>query len=109
MGTLLSPHFAASMLGFSPVDESVASLCLRVGVACVYVSNNSSEYSAFLESLDGVLDAPCRNSKFLAGDFNTHMGNYSMRQRGLTRRNILPNVNLSYVLLLDFCGNQGCT
>ena len=41
------------MLEFTPVDERVTSLCLRViggktlTVVCAYAPNRSSEYSAF--------------------------------------------------------------
>ncbi|TWW82263.1 5-hydroxytryptamine receptor 3A [Takifugu flavidus] len=63
----------ACILEFTPVDERVASLRLRVGeqtltVVCAYGSNSSSAYPPFLESLEGVLEsAPCGGSLVLLG------------------------------------------
>ena len=55
VGILTSPRLSAAMLEFTPVDERVAYLCLRVigggttlTVVCAYAPNRSSEYSAFL-------------------------------------------------------------
>ena len=66
----------------TPVDERVASLRLRaVGgmtltVVCVYALNTSMEYSAFLQSMDGVIaEAPAGDSFVLVEDFNAHVGN----------------------------------
>ena len=70
------------MLQFTPGDEMVATLRLRVlggktlTVVCAYAPNRSSEYLAFLETLNGVLYvAPVGDSIVLQGDFNTHIGN----------------------------------
>ena len=56
VGFLIAPRLSACTLGFTPVDERVASLRLRVGervltVVCASAPNSSSEYPPFLESL----------------------------------------------------------
>ena len=73
-------------------------------VLCAYAPNRSSEYSALLETLNGVL---YRGE--LLGDFNTHVGNDGDSWRGGIGWNSLPDFNPSGGLLFDFCASHGLT
>ncbi|KAI3373145.1 hypothetical protein L3Q82_006466 [Scortum barcoo] len=98
VGLLIAPQLSCHVLEFTPVNERVASLRLRVGdrslaVVCAYWGRTAVQSTlAFLESLGGVLDssAPTGDSIVLLGDFNAHVGNNSDTWRGVIGRNGLP-------------------
>ncbi|KAL0182651.1 hypothetical protein M9458_022026, partial [Cirrhinus mrigala] len=105
VGLLIAPQLSRHVLEFTPVDERVVSLRLRVGdrsltVVCAYGPNGSVEYPAFL-------DSPTGDSVVLLGDFNAHVGDSSDTWRGVIGRNGPPDLNPSGVLLLDFCASHG--
>ncbi|KAK3521244.1 hypothetical protein QTP70_001556 [Hemibagrus guttatus] len=111
VGLFIAPQLSRHVWEFSPVNERVASLCLRAGDRCLtvvlaYGPNGSVEYPTFLETLRGVLEgAPTGDSIVLLGEFNAHVGSDSDTWRGMIGQNGPPDLNLSGVLLLDFCAS----
>lgn len=99
-----------SMLNKVPVCMIFCSLHIQVGewvltVVYVYGLNDNLEYPAFLESLGGEFDgAPPGDSVLPLGDFNAHVGSDSETCRDVIGNHL--DVNLSSVLLLDFCANH---
>lgn len=89
MGILTSSQHHASVLDISPLKKRVAFLWLHAArgkiltVVCAYESNISSDYLAFLEPLDGVLEGvPSRDSLVLLCDFNSPAGNDKLLEVG---------------------------
>lgn len=80
---LLTSWFGVCTLGFSPVNERLASqqLWVREPVqtdVCAYAPDTGLQYSVFLESLVGVLkSAPTEDSIVLLRDLSACMGNGS--------------------------------
>ncbi len=111
VGLLIAHQLSRHVLEFTPVNERVVFLRLRVGdrsltVVCAYGPNGSVEYPAFLVSLGGVLESvPTGDSIVLLGDFNTHVGSDSDTWRGVIGRNAPTDLNLSGVQLVDFCAS----
>ena len=79
----------------------------KLTVVCAYASNSSSENSAFLETLNGVLyGSPVRNSTdLLQGDFNAHVGNDGDLKKCGGEEG-LPDLN-PISLFFDFCASHG--
>lgn len=79
-----------------------------LSVVFAYVPNSSSNYPAFLESLEDILErVPPENFKILLGDFNPHMGDEGESWRGEIGRKSLPNLTSSSVVSLDLCTSHG--
>ncbi|KAI3358283.1 hypothetical protein L3Q82_003281 [Scortum barcoo] len=103
-------------LEFTPMNERVTSLRLRVGdrslaVVCAYGPNSSTEYLAFLESLGGVLDMVLRLGTPLPFYWGTSTLTWAATVTVIpggacSRRNGLPDLNPGGVLLLDFCASH---
>ena len=73
VGLLIAPQLSRHVLEFTPVNERVASLHLRVGersltIVSAYGPNSGAEYQTFLGSLEGALNgAPTGDSVILLG------------------------------------------
>lgn len=93
------------MLDFTPVNEKITSLCIRVGnrsftVVSAYSPISSAEYPGLLVFLEGVLDGPLTwDYVVLLGDFNAH-GDDDSDDIGM---NSLPDLDQGIFLLLDIC------
>ena len=105
--------FRATVLNFTPVDERVVSLRLRVmggktlTVVCAYAPINEEEYPAFLEILRKVLrEVPVEDFVVLLGDFNAHVGNETDQWPDVIGRHGLPERNQTGTLLLKFCASR---
>ncbi|KAI3352016.1 hypothetical protein L3Q82_020841 [Scortum barcoo] len=109
VGLLIAPQLSRHVLEFTPVNERVASLRLRVGdrslaVVCAYGPNSSTEYPAFLESLGGYLIVLRLGTPlFYWGTSTLTWATTVIPGGGVIGRNGLPDLNPSGVLLLDFC------
>ena len=60
-------------------------------------------YPPFLESLEGVLESAPPGDSLILCDFSAPVGTDSETWRGVVGNNDRPDLNLSGVLLLDFC------
>jgi len=92
VGILVAPQLCACTLGFTPVDEKVASLRIRVGervleVVCAHAPNSSLEYPPFLETQES---APAGDPLILLGVFSAQVGNDSETWKGVIGRNGPP-------------------
>ncbi|KAK3535134.1 hypothetical protein QTP70_004793 [Hemibagrus guttatus] len=109
---LQPPKLSHHVLEFSLVNERVVYLRLPAGERCftvisAYGPKGSVEYPTSLETLQGLLEgAPTGDSIVLLGDFNAHVGNNSDTWRGMIGRKGPLDLNLSGVLLLDFCASH---
>ncbi|XP_068187802.1 insulin receptor substrate 1-B [Antennarius striatus] len=92
VGLLVAPQLSHRMLEFTPLNERVASLRLRVGDRCLtvisaYGPNGSAEYLAFLVSLGGVL-----NSATLTWAMTDTLGRRSMIDLVVVSSDLRPRV-----------------
>ncbi|XP_056432313.1 uncharacterized protein LOC130370766 [Gadus chalcogrammus] len=114
VGILINPRLRASWLEFTPVDERVVSLRLRViggektlTVVCAYAPCNEKKYPAFLEILSKVLSkVPEGDFVVLLGDFNAHVGNKTDKLPDVIGRHGLPKRRPNGTLLLNFCARH---
>ncbi|KAK3571548.1 hypothetical protein QTP86_013171 [Hemibagrus guttatus] len=107
VGLLIAPQLSRHVMEFPLVNERVVSLRLWAGDRCLTVVSACVAYPTFLETLQGMLEgALTGDSIVLLGDFNAHVGNDSDTWRGVIGRNSPPDLNLSGVLLLDFCASH---